>query len=478
MRKPRKALLLGLALALVGASAFAQVDLSRYVALGDSLTAGYASGALTQYYQDFSYPAIIARQAGVSNFQQPIIADPGIGSYGTVLELIALSVNPAIPGGVSPVILPTPGNPGMPTNAGLTTPYNNLGIPGANTMDLLTRTGDITKLLSGHIDPNTIMYDLILRDGQHTAIEQALGLQPTFVTVWAGSNDALGAAEAGIVVDDVTLTSTAAFQQAYQTLLGAIKQNAPNAKIVVATIQEVLPYVTALKPYLINPANGSHIPLIGASGLITEQDYLTLPAANLLAQGIGIPAAAGGTGHPLPEGYVDAQGNVHGGVVIRAATMATIMQRIGEYNTVIKATAQAMGAKVVDMNAVFANWDANGYMVGGVHLTTAFLTGGIFSYDGLHNQRLGDALVANEFIKVINREYGAKIPLVNLYPFLVGTPSTTSVAAASFGMSVEAARQLMTMLRPNTLTDQLGVRRVHHHLSVSTTRGLVEPPTP
>ncbi len=475
MKNARRALLLGLVVALAAGAASAQVDLSRYVALGDSLTAGYASGGLTKYYQDFSFPAILARQAGVTNFQQPIISDPGIAP---VLQLKALVVNPAIPGGISPVILQTAGNPGMPTNAGLQTPYNNLGIPGANTGDLLTRTGDITKLLSGNIDPHTIMYDLVLRDGQHTAIQQAMGLQPTFVTVWAGSNDALGAAEAGIAIDDVTLTSAAKFQQEYQTLLGAIKVNAPNAKVVVATVQEVLPYATALKPYLINPANGSHIPLIGATGMITEQDYLTLPAASLLAQGIGIPAAAGGTGQPLPEGYVDAQGNLHAGVVIRAATMATIMQRIQQYNTIIKATAQAVGAKVVDINAIYADWDANGYMVAGVKLTTAFLTGGIFSYDGLHSQRLGNALVANEFIKVINSGYGADIPQVNLRPFLEGTPVTTSVAAASFNVSVEAARQLTTMLRPDLLTDQLTVREIHRHVVARTGRGSIEPPTP
>ncbi len=474
MRNAHRALLLGLVAALAAGSAFAQVDLSRYVALGDSLTAGYASGGLAKYYQDFSVPAIIARQAGVTNFQQPIISDPGIAP---VLQLKALVVNPAIPGGISPVIAATPGNPGMPTNATLPTPYNNLGIPGANTADLLTRTGDITKLLAGNIDPNTIMYDLVLRDGQHTAIQQAIALQPTFVTVWAGSNDALGAVEAGIAIDDVTLTSAAAFQQSYQQLLGALKQYAPNAKVLVSTIQEVLPFATTLKPYLINPANGSHIPLIGANGMITEQDYLTLPAASLLAQGIGIPAAAGGTGLPLPEGYVDAQG-LHAGVVVRAATMATIMQRIGQFNTIIKATAQATGAQVVDMNAVYADWDANGYTVGGVKLTTAFLTGGIFSYDGLHDQRLGYALVANEFIKAINSGYGANIPLVNLMPFLEGTPVTTTVAAASFGVSTAAAQQLVTMLRPDLLTDQLRVREVHRRVVARTGRGPAEPPTP
>ena len=97
MRHARKALLLGLTAALVGGAAFAQVDFSRYVALGDSLTAGYASGGLAKYYQDYSFPALIARQAGVTNFQQPIISDPGISP---VLQLKALVVNPAAPGGI------------------------------------------------------------------------------------------------------------------------------------------------------------------------------------------------------------------------------------------------------------------------------------------------------------------------------------------------------------------------------------------
>ncbi|NNF06364.1 MAG: hypothetical protein HKN21_06360, partial [Candidatus Eisenbacteria bacterium] len=37
-----------------------------------------------------------------------------------------------------------------------------------------------------------------------------------------------------------------------------------------------------------------------------------------------------------------------------------------------------------------------------------------FSTDGLHPSDVGQALVANEFIKVINDSFGASIPLVDL----------------------------------------------------------------
>jgi hypothetical protein len=91
MRKARKALILGLALALAGASAFAQVDFTRYVALGDSLTGGVSSNGSVVTFQANSYPALIARQAGISGFQQPLVSEPGLPP---LLYLAALSVTP------------------------------------------------------------------------------------------------------------------------------------------------------------------------------------------------------------------------------------------------------------------------------------------------------------------------------------------------------------------------------------------------
>ena len=98
-----------------------------------------------------------------------------------MLELTALEVSN---GSVVPVIAPTPGNSGQPINAALATPYNNLGIPGALAGDLLTKTGNIENLLTGNINPSTLMFDIVLRDNVHTAIQQAIGAAPTFVTVW------------------------------------------------------------------------------------------------------------------------------------------------------------------------------------------------------------------------------------------------------------------------------------------------------
>jgi hypothetical protein len=154
--------------------------------------------------------------------------------------------------------------------------------------------------------------------------------------------------------------------------------------------------VTTIKPYIVNPATGDHIPLIGEAGPLTENDYVTLGASYLIAQGIGIPAAAGGTGLPLPEGSIQADG-LHAGVILRAGEIALLQSRTNELNDIIKAVAAQFGAQVVDIHAIFAALGANGYVVGGIKLTPDFLTGGLLSYDGIHPQRLGYAIVANDF---------------------------------------------------------------------------------
>jgi lysophospholipase L1-like esterase len=439
MNNARKALLLGLVLSLaVTGGASAQVDFTKYVAVGDSLTAGYASSGLAVYYQDYSYPLQIARRTQPSPFQQPMVAYPGINPV-LILQRLA----------PSPVLVPAGSKPGSPTNATLSGPYNNLGIPGARVNDLLTKTGDIKKLAAGTSTADTVMYDLILRDGKNPAINQAVAAAGTFYTVWAGNNDILGAALYGLALDGVTLTPVATFQTQYATLLGALKANRPAAKVVVATIPDVaaIPFVTAVAPYNFT-STGVKFYYLGENGPLQDGDYLTLSASSLLAQGYGIP----GTGKLLPEGSIGATGLVPG-VILRAAEIAAIKTRTTELNAVIKAVAGSNGYTVWDANAFFAEVKAHGVSYGGVKLTASFLTGGLFSYDGVHPQRIGYAVIANELIKTINATFGTEVSQVDLKPLLLGATAVTSVEAPSVIYSREAWKSLAEIMLPDVNAD-------------------------
>jgi hypothetical protein len=211
-----------------------------------------------------------------------------------------------------------------------------------------------------------------------------------------------------------------------------------------------IPYVTALPPFLIDPAttqpvliDGQVVPLIGPDGRLGPGDHVLLPASADLARGIGIPVAFGGSGQPLSDG-----------VVLNAAETATIEARREEFNAIIRAVAGETGAALVDVAAIFDQVLQHGILLGGITLTTDFLTGGLFSYDGVHASPTGYAIIANAFIDAINTTYGGSIPTVPIDAFMLGglgrlpgtLPGEGEPAAGSFIFSSQAERNLRRVL--------------------------------
>ena len=83
-----------------------EADFTKYVAIGNSLTAGYTSGDLFKSGQENSYPAILANQfeaAGGGEFKQPLMLDEF--GFGKRLLLDASRPGPVPAGGT-----PNPGN--------------------------------------------------------------------------------------------------------------------------------------------------------------------------------------------------------------------------------------------------------------------------------------------------------------------------------------------------------------------------------
>ena len=413
-------LVAGFARASVSAAS-AQTNFSVYVALGDSLTAGVESASLVSTHQVNSFPALIARAAGVTGFEQPLVSEPGIPP-----ELTLVSLAPG------PIILPKAATPGSPTNLALPRPYNNLGVPGADSFDILNTVTD-----------GGGSHDLILR-GMGTAVQEALALHPTFITLWIGNNDALGAAIAGRAVEGETLTPVNVFRNRYQSLVDSLTPS--GAFIVAANVPDVtsIPFVTTIPPVVVNPAtrqpvllNGQPVPLIGPHGPLASNSFVTLNASSLLAEGIGIPTSVGGRGTPLPDS-----------VVLDADEVAVIQDHIAGYNQAIRDIAGPAGVAILDINAVLQEFANGGRSVGGVRLTSDFLTGGIFSYDGVHPTDLGYAVVANEWIRVIN-EHGARLPSVDLTPLLgLGGAAASQAYRPSAEFSQEAADDLGALFPP------------------------------
>lgn len=421
------------------AGARGTANFSQTVAFGDSFGAGVSNVGLNITHQRFSWPAVLARQVGLNTdcatdgpncFQIPYISDPGI-----LPELYLASLFP-------PTIALKPGL-GSPLNSGLGRPYNNLSIDGAEVNDILNLDLDGNEALTGPI---------VLR-GQGQAIDQALRLNPTFVVMWIGGDDAFNGVQGG---DPALMTPLAAFTTSYTTVLDRLTAGAPNAGIVVGNLPvdlSSIPFLTLIPPYLVNPGTGQ--PVLdpagnkifyiadlgkGVFGQLPPGSLVLLTARSLLATGYGIPAALKpliplpNVGKPLPNE-----------AVLTPSELTAIAQRITEYNSAIAAAAAAKNIPVVDINGFF-NRVKNGVQVGPMKLTLSYITGGLISLDAFHLTDVGYTLFANEYIKTINSAYGTRIPLAGIGQLLQNNdPSLfSSSAIPAFDPSASAALHMLS----------------------------------
>ncbi len=383
-----------------------KTELTKYVAIGDSLTAGYQSGGLVSEFQKYSYPNILSTQLGITDFQQPLISSPGIPA---VMQLQSLS----------PVSFYTPSGTGIPLNLNLQRPYDNLAIPGAT-------------LYSSLYPPKTSsnpFYQIILR-GLGNVITQASLLKPKLITFWLGNNEILGGVLSGKVIEGVTVFPVGTYSILLDQAMAAL--SATKAKIVIMNIPKTtdIPFVNTLSIYITNPTtgelikdtNGNPITYIGPNGPMTNGWYITLKAIPYITAGYGIPAALGGNGQPLPDT-----------VTLSPSEIEKLDKMVEDYNKVIKNTAKKYNAILMDVNSLFSIITKDGYKIGGVTFTTNFITGGLFSYDGVHLNSLGYAIIANKIIEKINETLEYNIPLYSYKDlFEKGNPTIAPIKTTNF----------------------------------------------
>ncbi|MGH7267540.1 MAG: SGNH/GDSL hydrolase family protein [Candidatus Rokuibacteriota bacterium] len=383
-------------------------DLSRYVAIGNSLTAGFMNGALGLEGQSCSYPRLLAGQAGVGgSFTQPLVASPGISEPGSnegrieLLSLTPITIERAAPAGAAL-------NPNQPG------PYGNLGVPGALAAEALVARNRATSLTENPF------FDFIFR-GMGTWADQVEERGATFVTVWLGNNDVLGYVLSGGEAAGFP-TPAAEFAAAYEGLVERLLEttdeivllNVPPVTVVpyLSLVPNVVVDITTLEP--IPGPGGEPVPLIGPDGPLSPDDRVTFDAIERILDGDGIPTEMGGTGQPLP-----------GDVILDAQEQAVARAAVDAYNAAIAQTAALHGLAVVDIHAVVSDIDENGLVVGGQTLTTEYLVGGLFSLDGVHPTCKGQGVIANALLGTIEARYGVSLPRVSI----AGLPGVTLTAA-------------------------------------------------
>lgn len=382
-------------------------DFTKYVAIGNSLTAGFADGGLYLDGQLNSYPNILAGQfqkAGGGAFVQPLFSTDQANGTGYLrlrgLPATAVSL-PAFD--TTKTQLAVRGL--SPTGGLLYQPFTganqNLGVPGIKMADLLrpgygSQRGNpyFERLVSG-ASPATTYYDYVSSNLNGA----------TFFTSWLGNNDALNYATSG---GTDTLTSTPFFSANYTVLINKLTENNRKGAIIGIPNITSAPYFTTVTAQI-----GALLQAQGRTGLVIQSksapggvrlsgagDYFLLSLAGVfnrfLAQGTGLSAA-----NPIPDRYV-----------LDATEAAALNQQISAYNGILKAQADAKGLAYVDPNTILTQI-GTGLTQDGVTYSAQYIQGGVFSLDGIHLTPAGYALIANEIIKGINAKYGATLPLTN-----------------------------------------------------------------
>ena len=234
-------------------------DFSNYVSLGNSLTAGYADGALYRSGQEDSYPNIMAEQFGFvggGDFTQPLTSDNFGGLlYGGVQISGNRLVLSADENG-NPFPTPLDGTPTTDVTTSATGPFNNMGVPGAKSYHLVTPGyGSVAGVANGTANP---WYARFATSESSTVLADAASLNPTFFSLWIGNNDILGYATSGGSGVDQTgnldpstyggndITDPNVFAAAYSAQVDALV--AGGAKGVLLNIPDVtsIPYFTTV----------------------------------------------------------------------------------------------------------------------------------------------------------------------------------------------------------------------------------------
>ena len=364
----------------------------RYVSMGNSITAGFQSAGINDSTQKQSYVALVAGAMGAA-YYYPSLTMPGCPPP---LTNIFLQARVGGAGSTSTTCLLRSAN--IP-------PFlTNVAVPGAEVLDAVlngpapgTNSNALTQLMLGG----------------RTQTQAMQAAHPTFVSVWLGNNDLLGAAELG---DTTFATDTGRFRREYAQVLDSIQATGASAVLIAVGLGHlangvVPPFFSRGTTWYSYWFNGAFNPApftVAANCAPPRGDTVLVSFAygfTLLAQAQrGSPTTLDCTIPP-----VDQPPQVRFFVRLQL-----------EYNAIIQSLAAAHSWAYTD--GIDSTLDSLATDLGQIRpfpnignpppgcATNTF--GAAFSCDGIHPSAATQRLIARKIVQAINQKYGSAIPAV------------------------------------------------------------------
>ena len=350
---------------------------ASYVAIGNSITAGFQSDGLTDSGQNASYAVKVAEQMG-TEFNSPLINDPGCPppitnpltgerAGGATDETCALRQTP------SPEVL------------------HNVAVPGAAAVDVFDNFDE---------DSNANELTLLLLGGR-TQIEAVAAAEPTFVSVWIGNNDLLNPALSG---DPARATTVSTFRDRYAAVLDSLDSIGVERGVLMAVGDvTLLPHLSPGAAYFKAKQEGQLPPSFTVDDSCRPDQAGTTTLVPF-RYGFGTLLRAAQGGQAVTLDCVDDE------EVLTGTEVQTFRARVQGYNQFIEERAQERGWAFVDLNPIFASLRESGDIPSFPNVNApqeAF--GAYFSLDGVHPSDLAHDVVTNQVIEAINATYDTDI---------------------------------------------------------------------
>ena len=370
-----------------------------YVALGNSITAGYQSGGINDSTQKRSYAVLLAAQMG-TRFAYPSLGNPGcpppVDTFTTQHR-------------VTPTGFPVSTSSSCYLRGNTVAILNNVAVPGATSFDPDAPSTTLTPSAN-------LLTQLFL--GGKNQVQRAREANPTFATMWIGNNDVLPAAVTGLLTAVAGIspgvTPQATFQTNYDKLVTDLTTGNTNLKGVLIGVVNV-----ANAPILFTGRALQNPQFVGAlsqaAGKTITVDPTTCTATTNSLISFQIVAAIRANQHPAsiaceksPQQTFPLFGDIF---VLDSQELATLATAVTAYNTYISGKAQAIGFGYLNPNQALDSLKALGQIVptGPNFLAPTAPFGKWISLDGAHPSSAAHVLLTNYLVDVINTKYAATL---------------------------------------------------------------------
>ena len=361
----------------------------RLVAMGTSISAGWASNGMYEGSQQGAWPALL--DFGNSDpMTLPLIQSPGC---------------------ISPLIAPLGANARLsgetfagstvcaPNVAGVTLPTQNVALPTAIAADALQKTPQI----AGASLP---FYSRVLAPGM-TQLTAALSQNPSIVSVEFGGNEVLGATS-GLFALGITVVPFPFFAQPYGILLDAL--SASQKKVVLVSLLSDARNVPAMRratDIWANRDEFARLHVTVSSDCENSPNYINVSTKSIAMAFAGAATAAAGQPAPVYS-CADIPGTTD--AVLTPADIAAANALIAQMNTFIQQQAEARGFALFSLSALYERNEGKQPYSIVAQLTSTAPYGQEISLDAIHPSSFGHQLLAHAAAKAIRETYGKGQP--------------------------------------------------------------------